>query len=102
MKLKLTKREKAELLPHIFRVLKTGEKWEAPTMHHPAGAIIAAVLEIPGMKKGETKPEHSCSDGFDTNGWEWDWWQTFIFKGNEYTLSGSGWLGGHAFFVADY
>lgn len=93
MKLKLTKSEIAELIPKIQSVLDTGKQWENNNLHHPAGAIIKAVLSIKGMKKNE--------DGFDTNGWQYDWWQHFTYKGKDYTLSGSGYYGGHAFGLSD-
>lgn len=99
MKTTLTESEKAELLPNIQRVLETGEPWEDEYMHHPAGAIIEAVLTIEGMAKKET--EEGNGEGFDTNGWQWDWWQSFKHGDKEYTLSGSGYYGGHAFHVSD-
>ena len=98
MKTKLTKSESAALLPHIKRVLETGDPWEDENLHHPAGAIIKAVVSIKGMAKKTTEEN---SEGFDTNGWQYDWWQHFTHGGNEYTLSGSGYYGGHAFHVSD-
>lgn len=99
MKTKLTESELQTLLPHINRVLTTGEPWEDKLMHHPAGAIIDAVLTINGAAKKET--EEGNGEGFDTNGWQYDWWQSFTHGGKEYTLSGSGYYGGHAFHVSD-
>jgi hypothetical protein len=101
MKMELTKDEKKALLSSIRSVLETGKPWEDKALHHPAGASIGAALSIPGMKKCETDEEDRCRDGFDTNGWQWDWWQMFTFKGKDYTLSGSGYYGGHAFHLAD-
>ena len=91
--MKLTKTEIEDLLPKIKQVLATGEMWEDENLHHPAGAIIKAVLSIEGVKKVE--------DGFSTNGWEYDWWQKFEYQGKQYVLSGSGWLGGHSFYPDD-
>lgn len=99
MKTKLTNSEAAALLPQIERVLKTSEPWEDEELHHPAGAIIDAVLTIPGIQKSET--ETNNSEGFDTNGWQYDWWQHFTHNGKEYTLSGSGYYGGHSFNLSD-
>ncbi len=99
MKLELTATEQDDLLPNIKAVLATGKTWEAKELHHPAGAIIKAVLKIKGMKKGLSNK--SANDGFSCNGWEWDWWQHFTHKGKRYTLSGSGHLGGHSFFLSD-
>lgn len=100
MKQKLTKEEIADLLPHIEAVLKTGKAWEAKSLHHPAGAIIAAVLTIKGMAKDDSV-ETRGSEGFDTNGWQYDWWQHFTHDGKKYTLSGSGYYGGHGFHLSD-
>lgn len=99
MKLALTKAEIADLLPKIQRVLDTGEEWKDEELHHPAGAIVDAVLEIKGMKKHDG--DEDSSDGFSTNGWQWDWWQEFEHNGKRYTLSGSGHHGGHSFHVSD-
>ena len=101
MKTELTAVEKKELIPNIEKVLKTGKDWDSLKLHHPAGAIIDAVLEIKGMKKGESDEYSGGSEGFDCNGWAWDWWQQFEYKGKQYTLSGSGYHGGHSFTVAD-
>lgn len=97
MKTKLTKPEKAELLPKLRAVLDTGKAWEDATMHHPAGAIIAAVLELQGIEKAKSEDGERGSDGFDSNGWQWDWWQRFNHNGKTYVLSGSGHYGGHSF-----
>lgn len=98
MKTKLTKTEIDELLPAIKRVLQTGEAWESEILHYPAGAIIAAVLSIKGMTKKTTDDN---DEGFETNGWQYDWWQHFAYNGKKYTLSGSGYCGGHSFYIAD-
>ena len=97
MKTKLTKDESEALLPKIRQVLETGKPWEDEILHHPAGAIIDAVLTIKGVKKKKT--DEGNGEGFDTNGWQWDWWQHFKHNGKEYILSGSGYYGGHAFQV---
>lgn len=99
MKQKLTDTEKENLLPHILAVIATGKPWENKELHYPAGAIIAAVLSIKGMKKNED--DEDLAEGFDTNGWQWDWWQNFKHGGKNYTLSGSGYYGGHGFHVSD-
>lgn len=102
MKTQLTKAELDLLLPKIIQVLKTGKGWEAKEMHHPACAIIAAVESIDGVVKETGDDEKDDSrGGFATNGWQWDWWQKFSYKGKKYTLCGSGFYGGHAFHIAD-
>jgi hypothetical protein len=99
MKLELNQEELAALLSNINRVLETGVPWEDKTLHHPAGAIIDAVLTIKGTEKKKT--DEGNGEGFETNGWQWDWWQQFQHGGKDYTLSGSGYYGGHSFHVAD-
>lgn len=37
----------------------------------------------------------------DTNGWQMDWWQDYIYQDTNYTLSGSGWYGGISFHKSD-
>jgi len=98
VKTKLTSTEIAQILPDTLAVL-SGEKkgWERATLHHPAGAIIDAILEIKGVAKFKDEE----SEGFDTNGWQWDWWQEFVYQGKRYTLSGSGHYGGHSFSISD-
>lgn len=100
MKMKLTKEESAALLPQIQNVLDTGKPWEASILHYPAGAIIAAVLKIEGMSK-KKDDDSSNGEGFETNGWQYDWWQKFVCNGKNYTLSGSGYYGGHSFHLSD-
>jgi hypothetical protein len=97
MKLTLTEAEKAELIPNIRKVLETGETWENETMHHPTEAIVAAILEIEGMERKPVDEPRYGIVGFDTNGWQWDWWQDFAYDGRGYTLAGSGYYGGHEF-----
>ena len=101
MKLQLTESETAELLPKIQNVLDTGEGWEGDELHHPVEAIVAAILTIPGVEREEIPDGRYGVEGFDTNGWQWDWWQQFKHDGKSYTLSGSGFYGGHEFHVAD-
>jgi len=101
MKLKLTPVETEALLPHIKTVLDTGERWEDQYLHHPVEAIVAAVLTIPGMERKERDEPQYGIVGFDTNGWQWDWWQDFTHEGKKYTLGGSGYYGGHSFGLAD-
>ena len=104
MKLKLTDDEQAVLLPHIQEVLNTGRPWEDKHLHHPAGAIIDAVLSLDGVKRKELDENDETGEndeGFSTNGWQWDWWQHFTYRGKSYTLSGSGYHGGHAFHLSD-
>jgi hypothetical protein len=99
MKQKLTTEETEALLPHIKTAMETGKKWEDKSLHHPAGAIIDAVLSIPGVKKDES--DEDSSEGFSTNGWQYDWWQQVTYKGKRFTLEGSGYYGGHKFYTSD-
>lgn len=97
MKKKLTDAEKAALIPHIKKVLETGEGWEDKTLHHPVEAIVSAILEIEGVSRMSLDDPRYGIDGFDTNGWQWDWWQHFSHGGKRYVLNGSGYYGGHGF-----
>lgn len=36
----------------------------------------------------------AVEDSFDTNGWQYDWWQQVVSFGKTMTLSGSGYYGG--------
>jgi hypothetical protein len=101
MKKYLTPTEKDALMPKIRRVLETGEPWEDDDMHHPVEAIVNAILSIRGMKRKACDEPQYGIDGFETNGWQWDWWQNFTFQGKNYTLSGSGYYGGHGFNLSD-
>jgi hypothetical protein len=101
MKSKLTEAEVSALLPNIKRVLETGETWKDDQLHHPVDAIVSAILTIPGMARKSVDGGSYGIEGFDTNGWQWDWWQHFTHGDKEYTLSGSGYYGGHKFHVSD-
>ena len=101
MKTQLTPEELAALLPHIHNVIKTGEPWEDDSMHHPVEAIVSAVLSIEGMERQELSEPRYGLVGFDTNGWQWDWWQEFRLDGVAYLLRGSGYYGGHEFHRSD-
>lgn len=102
MKHKLTESETEALLPNINRVIETGEPWKDEQLHHPVKAIVEAILAIPGMERKDLGDDARYGiEGFDTNGWQWNWWQHFRHDGKEYTLSGSGYYGGHAFHVSD-
>lgn len=101
MKTKLTDSESADLLPKIRAVLDGGEPWEDEQLHFPVEAIVSAILTIPGVKRAKLEDGQYGVDGFDTNGWQWDWWQNFEHNGKRYVLSGSGYYGGHGFHPAD-
>lgn len=92
MKLTLTDDEKRQVQDGVRSVLAGEKKWDAPELHFPSMAIIQAVVDIEGIIE---------IGDFETNGWQWDWWQTFLFDGQKFTLSGSGAYGGHSFFLAD-
>lgn len=101
MKKNLTPKETQDLIANIQRVLDTGKPWADPKLHHPVEAIVNAVLSIPGMKRKPIEDGRYGIEGFDTNGWQWDWWQDFSYKGKAYTLAGSGYYGGHSFNLSD-
>lgn len=86
---KLTQTQRDALYANIKLVLETGKDWDGKATHFPAGAMIDAVSEYPGIDKIE--------DSFETNGWDWDWFQDFEYNGQRYTLCGSGYYGGHSF-----
>jgi len=74
---------------HIVRVLDgKAEKWSAEGEHYPAGLLIDVILDIDGLEK---------HGDIEMNGWQWDWWQKFLYEGNVYTLTGCGYSGGHSF-----
>ena len=91
MKLELTPAEKDVVISAVKQVLEGGDDWDAPNFHYPAGALIKAVLEIDGVESVDR----------DSNGWQWDWWNYFTYEGKRFTLSGSGYYGGHAFYLSD-
>ena len=95
MKTTLTDDEKSHIIPLIQAVLDGGERLDAPDLHYPTGALIDAILEIPGVTKNED--DEDSNEGFSTNGWQYDWWQQFRHDGKDYLLSGSGFYGGHTF-----
>jgi len=101
MKTRLEPEEKLLIIPEIKAVLDGADTWEAPQLHFPVEAITNAILEIPGVKKAELEDPTYGIDGFDTNGWQWDWWQTFEYSGQRFVLSGSGYYGGHSFALED-
>jgi len=83
----------------IRETIATGAAWSDQGAHFPADHLITAILAIDGMKKDDS--DEDSSDGFTTNGWDWDWWQAFEREGQFYTLSGSGYYGGHRFEIAE-
>jgi hypothetical protein len=93
MKSHLTETEKATILPAVLTVLSTKKSWENRDLHYPVDKLVATLVDnIPGLE--------TCSD-FDTNGWQWDWWQHFTYNGEKFTLSGSGYSGGLSFYLAE-
>jgi hypothetical protein len=43
--------------------------------------VVAKIILESGFEEGD----------FDSNGWDWDFWQTYTKDGVKYCLSGSGW-----------
>lgn len=96
----MTNLEKAALRQIIQGVLDTGKPWNDKYVHYPAEEAIKVVLAIKGAKKLKGG-EGDDGEGFSTNGWQWDWWQEFTYQGQNYTLGGSGYYGGHSFNLSD-
>lgn len=84
----LSGNQKKHIQNNIRNVLdgRTTE-WVAKNEYYPLMALDAAILEIDGVTLIDR----------DTNGWQWDYWQYYEFNGKTFTLSGSGYYGGHAF-----
>jgi len=80
----------------VLKCLSEGTKWEDKEAYFPPDKIIPAILEIAGVAKDEDSDPDS-NEGFSTNGWDYDWWQSFIYNEKSYILSGSGYYGGHSF-----
>jgi hypothetical protein len=97
---RLSPDQEAQILPHINNVLKHGGEWEDEDLHFPVGPLIDSILSIKGVALTDNS-ESQNGRGFNSNGWSWDWWQDFTYKGQHYTLSGSGWYGGHHFGLQD-
>ena len=101
MPTKLRASERAEILSHILPVLETGVPWKDPNLHLPVQTIVEAVLSIKGVERVEAPYVRYGITGFDTNGWQWDWWQHFGYQGRRYVLCGHGYYGGHSFHSSD-
>lgn len=87
--MKISKENQQLIHEAISKVLETGEGWEDESLHFPVGELVDVVSHL-GLIKDE--------DGFDTNGWQWDWWQRFTDKkGQLWILAGSGYYGGVSF-----
>jgi hypothetical protein len=83
---------KAALLKGVQTVLETGKEWKDPTLHLPVELAIEAISDS-GFEN---------LDNFETNGWDYDWWQSFEYVGKRYTLHGSGYYGGLSFFPNEH
>ena len=97
---KIPKLEKTALISKIQSVLDGGKPWEDKAIHYPANNIIEAVLGIKGIERKESQSTR-CAGGFDTNGWDYDWWQYFTYNNKTYVLYGSGYYGGHGFAISE-
>ena len=86
--MKLCESDKQRVKAAVQQVL-CGERdeWDGSEEHFPMYPLVQAVSEIDGVEEGE----------FESNGWQWDWWQEFIFDGRTFRLYGSGAYGGHGF-----
>ncbi len=85
----------------VMGTLNTGITAKFPDKHYPVELIVDAVLEITNMERRELEDGQYGIVGFATNGWQWDWWQSFKCGDKNYTLSGSGYYGGHTFSLDD-
>lgn len=70
----------------------TEEQWKDNEAHFPVENICNAIAEIDGVDK---------VDDFESNGWQYDWWQYFTYKSKRYGLAGSGHYGGLHFYSDD-
>lgn len=71
----------------ITNVLNGVEDEWSTEGHYPAGKLVDMIASIDGVEKGD----------LETNGFQWDWWHTFKYDDKSFTLSGSGYYGGHGF-----
>lgn len=62
-------------------------------------AVLAGVLESVDLSEESPKDvieflkkELNTEGEFDSTGWDWDFWQTFLFNDNLFVVSGNGWL----------
>lgn len=63
----------------------SGEANDYTFTHIAPDTIISYFEELGGAH---------VEDSFDTNGWQWDWWDKVSLNGVTYSISGSGYYGG--------
>ena len=78
-----------QVIPHIEAAAASGEGWLDKSAHFPVDALFTE-LDGAGFNVN--------IETFGTNGWQWDWWVTVEKGGKKYTLGGSGYNGGLAFY----
>lgn len=76
------------VMPHIRKVVETGESWTDKDLHFPI-RHLALALESEGFSMD--------MDNLESAGWHMDWWLTVEKDGCEYTLSGFSYYGGLSF-----
>jgi len=67
-----------------FRHVLLGEMEQFKLMHLLSPSKAHEILTGLGAE---------CLDDTDTNGWQWDHWTTYTYKGTAFTLEGSGYYG---------
>ena len=90
--MKLTQEQINSIIPHIKNVLQNGGEWSDYNLHLPVGPLIKEVAKIKGLKTAAR---------IEPNGWSYDWCLECFYKNNIYTLTGSGYDGGHSFIEGD-
>ena len=78
-----------EVLPGLNRVV-SGELEIWRSGHHFPLGLLLQTLEEDGFD--------TFLDEMDTNGWQWDYWVNVEKDGKEFTVGGSGYYGGFAFY----
>ena len=81
-----TQEQICEETQRLIRILANGT---LPSTFPPTSVgIFKRALTLSGF------PFEFDTDKFDTNGWDYDYWQPCVINGHPYTLSGSGYYGG--------
>ncbi len=55
---------------------------------------ISGAIVVDDLFKALEKNGWERCDVFETNGWDWDWWESFTKDNIKITVSGSGFYGG--------
>jgi len=89
-KFKIDENRKKRIQDGISAALESARDWEDSNEHLPAECVRDIILEIPGVISATGPDDMSRSiRGFETNGWQWDWW---LYR--KFVVHGCGWSGG--------